>query len=98
MEIVKAFIPLMAFWLLLLAVSTICTLVITAYRKRGLPNLNPVLAMVGSAAVFYYATLQAGDAVLMGLLLFGSGFAAFSGSAWSLQAMKEAGNQSVEKC
>jgi len=98
MEIVKAFIPIMAFWLLVLAAMTICSLAINAYRKRGLPNLNPVLAMVGSAAIFYYATLQTDDAVLMGLLLFGSGFAAFTGSAWSLHAMKEAGNPSLEKC
>jgi hypothetical protein len=95
MDVVNGFLPITGFMLAWLALHTLCSFAIATYRKRGLPSLDPVMALVGSGACLYLATLKLNDALLMGLLLFGSLFAAFSASVWSLQAMKAAGQQSV---
>lgn len=97
MELIKAFIPLMTLWLLMAAVSTICSLAVAAYRKKGLPELSPVACLIASSAALYVANEVTFSAFAVGVLLFGSGQFSFSACLWSAEAMKEAGKATTNE-
>lgn len=90
MEFVRAFTPLMVMWVSLLGTVTACTFAVTSFRRKGLPPLDPLIALLGSVAALYFSTMQGQYPFAAGLLLFLSGFGAFSASALSLAMMKEA--------
>lgn len=95
METVNTLLFLAFLWLLMFATITACTFLINAYRKKGLPSLDPVWVIVGSALILCYAYLQRESVGMFGFLLFASGLASFLGFFFSLHEMKKAGNETV---
>lgn len=84
MKTIQALTPIVALWLIIFSVQTICCLSFSAFRARRWPQMGPICALAGGYVCLYITTLVPGNPATAGFALFMAAYAGFSAGMRSM--------------
>lgn len=84
MQTIQALTPIVALWLVLFSIQTICCLSFSAFRSRLWPPMESIYALAGGYVFLYIPTYVPDYPATAGFALFMSGYAGFSAGMWSM--------------